>query len=139
MDSLVLEWMTVFLAGLCLGLSVTILAVLWRVWGNTDRSEQDGKERLAILREQQERLAHLHDERQVLLEELGRLREQKERLRWLQEGRAGLLAELKRLRSLVEEETKRTRGSVRTPPPPRTERLQPQFVAAGDRHNGHAQ
>ena len=111
---MILEWVSVFLVGLCLGLSVAILVVLWRVWGTTDRIEQAGKERLEIVREQQERLGHLREEREILLEELKRLREQKERLRWLQEGRAGLLAELKRLRSRVEEEEK-TRAGVPFP------------------------
>jgi septal ring factor EnvC (AmiA/AmiB activator) len=94
---LTLEWVSVFLVGVVLGLSVATLVVLWRVWGTTHRTELDGRERLEILRE----------EREVLLAELERLREQKERLRWLREGRAALLAELKRLRSLVDEEAKR--------------------------------
>lgn len=128
---MILEWISVFLVGVCLGLSVAILVVLWRVWGNTDRAEQDGKERLEILREQQERLAHLREERRILLEELERLREQKERLRWLREGRAALLAELKRLRSLVDEESKRAAA------PPSAPTEQPPFAAVGDRRNGH--
>ena len=78
----------------------------------------DGRERLEILREQQERLAHLREERRVPPEELERLREQKERLRWLREGRAALLAELKRLRSLVEEERRRADALPLSPPPP---------------------
>jgi hypothetical protein len=138
---LVLEWASVFLAGLCLGLSVAILVVLWRVWGNTDRAEQDGKERLEMLREQQERLHHLHEERRILLEELERLREQQERLRWLREGRVGLLAELKRLRSLVEEEAKRAdalEARFRATPSASTER---RLRLAGDEElsngNGH--
>jgi hypothetical protein len=69
------EWVSVLLVGLCLVLSVAILGVLWRVWGNTDRTEQDGKERLEILREQQQRLGHLREEREILLEEVERLRE----------------------------------------------------------------
>ncbi len=107
-----LEWVSVFLVGVVLGLSVAILVVLWRVWGTTHRTELDGRERLEILHEQQERLAHLREERRVLLDELERLREQKERLRWLREGRAALLAELKRLRSRADEEAKRGRGAV---------------------------
>jgi hypothetical protein len=71
----IVEWVSVLLVGLCLGLSVAILGVLWRVWGNTDRTEQDGKERLEILREQQQRLGHLREEREILLEEVERLRE----------------------------------------------------------------
>jgi hypothetical protein len=128
------EWVSVFLLGLCLGLSVAILVVLWRVWGNTDRTEQDGKERLEILREHQERLGHLREEREILLEELERLREQRERLRYLQEGRAGLLAELKRLRSLVEKERRRAQASP--PPPPAPAEQRPQFTAARARENG---
>jgi hypothetical protein len=130
----ILEWVSVFLVGLCLGLSVAILVVLWRVWGTTDRIEQAGKERLEIVREQQERLGHLREEREILLEELKRLREQKERLRWLQEGRAGLLAELKRLRSRVEEEEKRAQASPPLPPAPAEQR--PQGTAVGSRANG---
>ncbi len=121
------------MAGLCVGLSGAILVVLWRVWGNTDRAEEDGKERLEILREQQERLAHLREERRVLLNELERLREQKERLQWLREGRAALLAELKRLRTLVEEESRR--GAAMPSAAPTEQR--PQFAAAGYRRNGH--
>jgi hypothetical protein len=127
LDGPILDWVSVFLAGLCVGLSVAILVVLWRVWATTDRAEQDGKERLAMLREQQERLHHLHEERRVLLDELERLREQKERLQWLRDGRAALLAELKKLRSQVEEQ----RQSVETPLPAHTEpRLR--LVAVGD-------
>ena len=107
MGGSILEWVSVFLVGLALGLSVAILVILWQVWGSTDRSEQAGKERLEMLREQQERLEHLHEERQVLLEEMERLREQKERLQWLREGRAALLAELTKLRSQLEEQRKR--------------------------------
>ena len=107
MGGSILEWVSVFLVGLGLGLSVAVLVILWQVWGSTDRSEQAGKERLEMLREQQERLEHLHEERQVLLEEMERLREQKERLQWLREGRAALLAELTKLRSQLEEQRKR--------------------------------
>lgn len=135
---MILEWVSVFLAGLGLGLSVTILVILWRVWGNTDRAEQDGKERLEILREQQERLGHLREERRILLQELERLREQKERLRWLREGRAGLLAELKRLRSVVEWEAKRADAlearSRATPSAPAEQR--PRFAVVNELDNG---
>ncbi len=130
---MILEWVSVFLVGVCLGLSVAILVVVWRVWGTTDRTEQAGKERLEILREQQARLEHLREERRVLLEELERLREQKERLQWLREGRAALLGELKRLRSLVDEESRRGAAMPSAAP---TEQ-QPQFAAAGYRRNGH--
>lgn len=130
MGGSILAWASVFLAGLCLGSSVAILVILWRVWGNTDRAEQHGKERLEILREQQERLAHMREERRILLEELERLREQKERLRWLQEGRAALLAELKRLRSQLEEQRQR----VETALPVHTE-PQLRLVAGGEQRN----
>jgi septal ring factor EnvC (AmiA/AmiB activator) len=126
----------VFLGGVGLGLSVAILAVLWRVWGTTHRTEQDGRERLEMLREQQERLAHLREERGILLEELERLREQKERLRWLREGRAGLLAELKRLRGLVEEERRRDEARSRSTSSVSAE--EPPIHAMEDRRNGHA-
>ena len=125
-----LEWVSVFLGGVGLGLSVAILVVLWRVWGSTDRTEQDGRERLEILREQQARLEHLREERRVLLEELERLREQKERLQWLREGRAGLLAELRRLRSMVEEEKR----AAKTPPPKSADQ-RPRFAAVGNRRD----
>jgi hypothetical protein len=134
---LTLEWVSVFLVGVVLGLSVAILVVLWRVWGTTHRTELDGRERLEMLREQQERLAHLREERRVLLDELERLREQKERLRWLREGRAALLAELKRLRSHVNEETKRTDGALSQATPPAPTELRPRFAAAGGRRSGH--
>jgi hypothetical protein len=102
------QWVSVFLLGLFLGLSVAILVVLSRVWGTTDRTEQqDRGERLEMMSEQKERLEYLTEEHRILLEELERLREQKERLQRLREDRAGLLAELKRLRLRVEEEKKR--------------------------------
>ncbi|HEV8044557.1 MAG TPA: hypothetical protein VGP38_05210 [Rubrobacter sp.] len=134
--NLTLEWVSVFLVGVGLGLSVAILVVLWRVWGTTHRTEQDGRERLEILREQQERLAHLREERRVLLDELERLREQQERLQWLREGRAGLLAELKRLRWLVKEEAERAEALSVAPPSARAEQ-QPRFAVAGDQSNRH--
>ncbi len=132
-----LEWVSVFLVGVVLGLSVAILVVLWRVWGTTHRTELDGRERLEILREQQERLAHLREERRVLLDELERLREQKERLRWLREGRAALLAELKRLRSQVDEEAKRKDEALPQAMPSVPTERHPRFAAAGGRRNGH--
>jgi septal ring factor EnvC (AmiA/AmiB activator) len=132
----IVEWVSVFLVGLCLGLSVAILVVLWRVRGSTGRVEQDGRERLEILREQQQRLGHLREEREILLGELERLREQRERLRWLQEGRAALLAELKRLRSLVEKERRRAQASPPPPPAPVEVEQRPQFTAAGAREKG---
>ena len=133
---MILEWVSVFLVGVGLGLSVAILVVLWRVWGTTHRTELDGRERLEMLREQQERLAYLREERQVLLDELERLREQKERLRWLREGRAALLAELKRLRVLVNEEAERVEALPVAPSSVPAEQ-QPRFTVAGGRRNGH--
>ncbi len=130
---MILEWVSVLLVGVCLAVSVAILVVVWRVWGTTDRIEQDGNERLEILREHQERLEYLHEERRILLEELERLREQQERLQWLREGRAALLGELRRLRSLVEEEKRRVHEEL-----PSGDTEQPQFAtAAGGRYNGH--
>lgn len=130
---MILEWVSVFLVGVCLVVSVAILVVVWRVWGTTDRTERAGSERLEILREQQERLTHLREERRVLLEELERLREQKERLQWLREGRAGLLAELKRLRSLAEAAERE-----RVLPPAPTEQ-QARFAAAEAYENRHTE
>ena len=137
---MILEWVSVFLVGVGAGLSVAILVVLWRVWGAAQRTERDGRERLEMLREQQERLAHLREERQILLEELERLREQKERLQWLREGRAGLLAELKRLRGLVEEEalrTDRAGAALSVAPTSAPAERQPRFARTGNRSNGH--
>ena len=130
---MILEWVSVFLVGLLLGLSVAILVVLSRVWGTTDRTEQqDRGERLEMMREQKERLEYLTEERGILLVELERLREQKERLQRLREDRAGLLAELKRLRLRVEEEKKRASALPSAPAE------QPPGATTWYLHNGHA-
>ncbi len=65
-------WVALCLAGLSLILSTAILIIVWRLLRSTRRSERAGKERLEILREQQERLAFMREERQLLLEELQR-------------------------------------------------------------------
>ena len=69
-----LELLTVVLAGGSLAVSLAVLFVCWRVLGNTHRSRRVGDERLEILREQQERLRVMYQERNILKEELGRLR-----------------------------------------------------------------
>jgi hypothetical protein len=63
-------WMAIGLAGGSLIVSSTILAVVLVVWRSTHRSERAGDERLEILREQQQRLGFLREERRMLEEEL---------------------------------------------------------------------
>ncbi len=69
-----LELLTVVLSGGSLSVSLAVLFVCWRVLGNTHRSRRVGDERLEILREQQERLKVMYQERSMLKEELERLR-----------------------------------------------------------------
>ena len=81
-----LELLTVVLAGGSLAVSLAVLFVCWRVLGNTHKSRRAGDERLEILREQQERLRVMYQERNMLKEELERLRslmEEEEPLREL--------------------------------------------------------
>ncbi len=47
-----------------------VLVVVFRILRSALRSERMGNERREMLREQQERLAHLRKERELLLEEL---------------------------------------------------------------------
>ncbi len=63
-------WIAVGLAGGSLVVSVAILVVAWLVLRSTRRAEQAGEERLEMLREQQERLLFLREERRMLEEEL---------------------------------------------------------------------
>lgn len=63
-------WIAFGLAGGSLILSVATLYVAWGVRRSTRRAERAGDERLEILREQQERLAFLREERRMLDEEL---------------------------------------------------------------------
>ena len=63
-------WIAVGLAGGSLVVSVAILVVVWLVLRSARRAEQGGKERLEMLREQQERLRFLREERRMLEEEL---------------------------------------------------------------------
>ncbi len=63
-------WIAVSLAGGSLFVSVAILVVVWLVLRSTRRAEQTGEERLEMLREQQERLLFLREERRMLEEEL---------------------------------------------------------------------
>ena len=69
-----LELLAVLLAGGSLAASVAVLFVGWRVLRSTRRSERAGNERLEILRQQQERLKVMYQERNMLREELERLR-----------------------------------------------------------------
>ena len=81
-----LQLLAVLLAGASLAVSVAVLFVGWRVLRSTRRSERAGDERLEILREQQERLKLMYQERNMLREELERLRsagEEAERMREL--------------------------------------------------------
>jgi hypothetical protein len=63
-------WIAFALAGGSLILSAATLYVVLGVRRSTHRAERAGNERLEILREQQERLAFLHEERRMLDEEL---------------------------------------------------------------------
>ena len=63
-------WIAFALAGGSLIVSVTILSVVLAVLRSTRRTERAGGERLEILREQQERLQFMRDERRMLEEEL---------------------------------------------------------------------
>jgi hypothetical protein len=63
-------WIAFALAGGSLILSAATLYVVLGVRRSTRRAERAGNERLEILREQQERLAFLHEERRMLDEEL---------------------------------------------------------------------
>ena len=63
-------WIAFALAGGSLILSAATLYVVLGVRRSTRRAERAGNERLEILREQQERLALLHEERRMLDEEL---------------------------------------------------------------------
>jgi Tfp pilus assembly protein PilN len=68
-----LELLSALLAGGSLIVSITVLFVGWRILRRTRRTEQAGDERLEILREQQERLKVMYEERSILQEELERL------------------------------------------------------------------
>ena len=64
-------WIALGLAGGSLAVSVTTLYVVLGVRRSTRSVERSGDERLEILREQQERLGFLREERRMLEEELG--------------------------------------------------------------------
>ena len=78
-------WIAFALAGGSLILSAATLYVVLGVRRSTRRAERAGNERLEILREQQERLAFLHEERRMLDKEL-------EWRRSIMEGEEALLA-----------------------------------------------
>ena len=63
-------WLTVGLAGGSLIVSVAIQVGVWLLLQSNRRAEQGGEERLEMLREQQERLAFMREERRMLDEEL---------------------------------------------------------------------
>ena len=70
----VMEWVAVVLAGVSLLVSSVTLLVATRILRTASRSELAGDERLEILREQQQRLDYLHEERRALLGTLELLR-----------------------------------------------------------------
>ncbi len=70
----VMEWVAVVLAGVSLLVSSVTLLVATRILRTAGRSELAGDERLEILREQQQRLDYLHEERRALLGTLELLR-----------------------------------------------------------------
>ncbi len=63
-------WIAFGLAGGSLLTSTTILYFVLKVLRSTHRAERAGGERLEILREQQQRLQFMRDERRMLEEEL---------------------------------------------------------------------
>jgi Tfp pilus assembly protein PilN len=69
-----LELLAALLAGGSLIVSLAVLVLVWRVLRNARRSRAASDERLEILREQQERLKIMGQERSMLKEELERLR-----------------------------------------------------------------
>jgi uncharacterized protein (DUF3084 family) len=69
-----LELLAALLAGGSLIVSLAVLVLVWRVLRNARRSRAAGDERLEILREQQERLKVMGQERSMLKDELERLR-----------------------------------------------------------------
>jgi biopolymer transport protein ExbB/TolQ len=68
------------LLGLLVVIGVATLATAARTLRSTRRAEQGGDERLEILREQQERLKVMYQERHMLEEELKRERDQRAEL-----------------------------------------------------------
>jgi flagellar biosynthesis/type III secretory pathway M-ring protein FliF/YscJ len=67
-----LELLAALLAGGSLIVSLAVLVLVWRVLRNARRSRAASDERLEILREQQERLKIMGQERSMLKEELQR-------------------------------------------------------------------
>ncbi len=66
--------LTLLLVGISLLVSVAVLIGVLEVLKSTRLEVRGARERLELLREQQERLAIMHEERRLLLEELGRQR-----------------------------------------------------------------
>jgi hypothetical protein len=79
-------WIYVGVPAVVLSLaSISTLIVAWRILRTVRRSEQAGDERLEILREQQQRLDYLYEERRQLLQALEvQCREQDEQRRRLE-------------------------------------------------------
>jgi hypothetical protein len=82
--------------GLLVVIGVATLATAARTLRSTRRAEQGGDERLEILREQQERLKVMYQERHMLEEELKRERDQRAEL----EQALGQALEQERLESM---------------------------------------
>jgi hypothetical protein len=68
-----LELIAVLLGGCSLAVGLTVLFFGWRILRSTWRAERAGDERLEILREQQERLSLMYQERETLHQELEKL------------------------------------------------------------------
>ena len=77
-------WLAIGLAGGSLLTSTTILYYVLKVLRSTHRAERAGDERLEILREQQQRLGFMREERRMLEEEL-------QWRRWMMDGEERLL------------------------------------------------
>jgi uncharacterized protein YlxW (UPF0749 family) len=69
-----LELLADLLAGGTLAVSLAVLLLAWLILRNARRSREAGDERLEMLREQQERLKVMYQERSTLQDELERLR-----------------------------------------------------------------
>ena len=67
-----LEWVSILLAGGSLAASLATVLIAWRILRSVKRTEQDDRERLEMLHEQQERLALMYQERQGLRDALDR-------------------------------------------------------------------
>ncbi len=67
---LLLQWIALGLAGGSLVAAVATLILVWTMRQSVFRAERTGEERLEMLREQQQRLEFMHEERRISEEEL---------------------------------------------------------------------